>query len=363
MIEEMDVNKKIVTALDHAGIDGVQVSFLGEGAWHRAWKITAGESRFVLRIPKEIAYGSAVEYDEAALNAEYGGTELYYRNLNLAVPGSAPEFFIYHVSPELTYTLETYAGEKLDLHTMPESQADAMGRKIGEAYLKSEAISYELNGFGYLDWSKEEGLKGSHSGDPRTSFLEECEEHLEDYQSICREKPDLADSIVNEALVKAIEIRKAGFQGVQLTNQDASPENLVLDNGKVRLIDPYPIAYYGRGMAGNFMCLYETLFILLSETERYAKNRYADCRSLLRKLAEGFLAGYSEGDRTVICEVRAEQLLQLLDMVYQHQQLMAGELTAAQLIRFGSKKDIENRLELLGTELKKYSAAFLELSK
>lgn len=357
----LDENLKINDALNDAGIIAEQVSYLGEGAWHRAWKIASGENLFVLRIPKDVAYNSPVEFNEAILKAEYGGTELYYRNINSAVSSSAPESFIYYVSPELTYTLETYAGEALDLHRMSETHAYEIGMEVGEVYRKSEAIPYDLKGFGYLDWSKGEGLKGSQSGDPGTFFLEECEEHLEDYHTICKVEPDFADSVIKGAIAKAIEIRKCGFKGVQLTNQDASPENLVIHNGKIRLIDPYPIAYYGRGMAGNFMCLYETLFILLSETERYKKNRYDICSNTLKRLAEGFLSGYSASDETVIREVRAEQLLQLLDMVHVHQQMLADELTAMQQIRFGNKQDIENRLKILRVELKRYSAALLDL--
>lgn len=82
---------KLEAAMVHAGVK--QASFLGEGAWHYAWQVCKEEKILVLRIPKAIAYGKSVTFDEEALKAEYAGTELYYQSVNKAQKGAASEFF------------------------------------------------------------------------------------------------------------------------------------------------------------------------------------------------------------------------------------------------------------------------------
>ena len=120
-------------ALKHAHYEYSIVENLGEGAWHRAWKVTSDKhDPVVLRIPKKIAYQKEVVYDESALKAEYGGTEIYYRCVNAVVAGAAPEMFINYVSEELTYTLESFAGNHVDLHQLNKDDAHKLGEVIGK---------------------------------------------------------------------------------------------------------------------------------------------------------------------------------------------------------------------------------------
>lgn len=67
--------EKLKAALMHAGLQNAE--YLGEGAWHHAWKVVKNNTELVLRIPKEKAYGKAVPFNEEALKAEYAGTQLY----------------------------------------------------------------------------------------------------------------------------------------------------------------------------------------------------------------------------------------------------------------------------------------------
>ncbi|TWT14621.1 hypothetical protein FQV28_01205 [Planomicrobium sp. CPCC 101079] len=346
--------------MQHEDLKQAEASFLGEGAWHHAWKINTGEQVLVLRIPKEIAYGKTVEFDKAALNAEYRGTALYYQTVNQAVRGAAPEYFRFYVSEELSYTLEAFAGERLNIHGLIDEEAFKIGENIGRIYRETEEVPHGLNGFGYLYWSEQDGLKGSLEGNPYDNLLEENEEQLADYQFLCQANPVIKEEKMSKAITEACDIRKRAFTKVSLSNQDASPENLVLSEGQVRIIDPYPIVYYARGMAGNFMNLYETLFALLADTERYGKLGYDKCAEILRWMAKGFLAGYSAGNEQVAREVRAEQLLQLLESAFSHQKMLDGELTKSMRIRYGNKEAIKKRLVLLCDELKKKSAEFLE---
>ena len=346
---------KLQAAILHAEVESPK--FLGEGAWHHAWKVEKEGSEMVLRIPKDIIYGKPAELNEEELTAEYAATELYYYSVNQAVKGAAPEFFQFHVSEQLSYTLEAFAGKHIDLHHMTRAQAIETGRALGEIYQKTEEIPHGLNGFGYLHWTEEEGLRGSITGDVNRFLKEESEEHLSDYRELSEMRPEFHDDAVNEALKQATELRAQAFTKPLLSNQDASPENILMNGTQVCLIDPFPNIYYPRGMAGNFMNLYETFFIALSDTERYGKHRFAECGDNLKYMAKGFLDGYSSGDSRIQSEVRGEQLLQLLETAYSHFHLLSGKLPEEARIRYGDKRQIEERLASLADELKALAAS------
>lgn len=175
--------------------------------------------------------------------------------------GAAPEFFQFHVSEQLSYTLESFAGKHIDLHELTRAQAVETGKALGEIYRKTEEIPHGLDGFGYLHWTEESGLRGSITGDVRRFLKEESEEHLSDYRELSDARPEFQDAVVNDALNLAVELRERGFTQPRLSNQDASPENILINGTQICLIDPFPNIYYPRGMAGNFMNLYETFFI------------------------------------------------------------------------------------------------------
>ena len=346
---------KLQAAILHASVESAE--FLGEGAWHDAWKVLKSGRDLVLRIPKETVYGKRVSFNEEELQAEYAGTELYYRAVNQAMPGAAPEFFQFYVTESLSYTLESFVGQQIDLHKMTEAEAFQTGKTLGEIYRKTEEVPHSLDGFGYLYWSEESGLRGSITGDVHRFLQEESEEHLEDYRALSESRAEFRDETVSDALKLATDIRKQRFTTPLLSNQDASPENILLNGTQLCLIDPFPSIYYPRGMAGNFMNLYETFFIALSETERYRKHRFSACAVNLKTIATGFMDGYRAGDQHIIAEVRGEQLLQLLETAFNHFHLLSEELPEQARIRYGDKQQIEDRLTLLALELKGLAAS------
>ncbi|MBT2582638.1 hypothetical protein [Planococcus sp. ISL-109] len=346
---------KLEATILHAGVESAE--FLGEGAWHDAWKVSMGNRELVLRIPKETVYGKRVFFNEEELKAEYAGTELYYRSVNQAVPGAAPEVFQFHVSEKLSYTLESFVGQQIDLHEMTETAAYQTGKTLGEIYRKTEQIPHGLDGFGYLYWSEQSGLRGSITGDVQRFLQQESEEHLSDYRVLSEAKPEFRDDTVSDALKLAAEIRRQRFTKPLLSNQDASPENILMNGTQICLIDPFPSIYYPRGMAGNFMNLYETLFIALSDTERYRKHEFAMCADNLKGVANGFLDGYSAGDKQIAAQVRGEQLLQLQETAFSHFHLLSEDLPEQARIRYGNKQQIESRLTLLAGELKALAAS------
>lgn len=350
--------EKLVAVQKHSGVK--VTGFLGEGAWHFAWKVLNGSSELVLRIPKAVAYGKPVAFNEEALNAEYAGTELYYQIVNKAVEGAAPKFFEFHVSSELTYTLESYGGKQIDLHAMTEETAFQTGKEIGEIHRKTEEVPLNIDGFGYLNWSQEKELRGTINGDASEFLKEESEEYIADYQALCAARPEYEDNRVSEAIQLAVALRKKAFTKPLLVNQDASPENILLNGNRMCLIDPYPSIYYPRAMAGNFMNLYETFFITLAHTERYQKHQFKECEENLKLIAKGFIEGYSAENPQIASEVRGEQLLQLLETAYSHYQLLSEDLTEETRIRYGSKEEIENRLLQFSEELKVLAASQID---
>lgn len=113
-------------------------------------------------------------------------------------------------------------------------------------------------------------------------------------------------------------------------------------------------------MAGNFINLYETLFVALADTERYRKHRFSACQYKLKKIAEGFLAGYSDGDHEIASEIRGEQMLQLLDTACSHHQMLGKKLPQESIIRYGNKEEIESRLFLFSQKLKELADAHMD---
>ena len=134
MIQQTN-NDKRLKVFRHAGVADPRL--LGEGAWHEAWKVVKDDHERVLRIPKEVAYGKRVTFDYNALTAEYAATKLYYQSVNQAVPGAAPDFYEFYVSPDFTYTLESFGGEPLSLHTMTIEQATDIGVQVGAIYRRT----------------------------------------------------------------------------------------------------------------------------------------------------------------------------------------------------------------------------------
>lgn len=358
MTIQQRTKEKRIKAFRHAGV--TEPIFLGEGAWHDAWKVSKDDRELVLRIPKEVAYGKPVLFDYDALMAEYAATKLYYQSVNRAFQGAAPNFFEFYVSAEFTYTLESFGGVPLSLPTMTKEQAVQVGSQIGEIYRKTDQIRHDVEGLGYLMWTDEKKLHGSLNGDLHTLIRQESTEHLADYKTLCAAYPEFKDDVVEQMLNAATALRNDQISVPSLVNQDASPENILLQGNRVCLIDPYPIVYAPRGMAGNFMNLYETFFVALSQTERYQRHRFDLCEAQLKGIAEGFLAGYSDGNPSIVREVRGEQLLQLLETAYLHHQLLLQEeLTREDTIRYGSKEAITTRLFVLCDALKQFATSRL----
>lgn len=354
--KETLIEEILFEAISHAGVS--LPVMIGEGAWHMAWKVTKKDEELVLRIPKKVAYGKPVPFNQDALMAEYSATKWYYESVNQMVPGSAPALFKFHVTSKLTYTLESFGGKSLPLREMSLVEALRVGRQIGAIYRKMESLTPEMEGFGRLVWTENKGLHGIRNEEFQAFFKETSLKHVHNHQKLVNAYPMFQNNRVEHALQVVTTNRNRRIVSARLVNQDVSPENILWGGDSVCLIDPYPVVYEPREMAGNFMNLYETLFRMLANTQRYKKHQFEKCKDILKTIATGFLDGYSDGNLAVSQEVRGEQYLQLIETAYQHHCLLIRTMTSEDIIRYGHRKEIEKRLAILGDEIKQFAETY-----
>jgi hypothetical protein len=333
-----------------------QVKFLGEGAWHYAYLIEKGEEQLVIRVPKETAYGRSVEFNEKELLGEYGGQKAFYSHANSVQSGVAPKTFSYHVSRELTYTIESYVGERVDLHKLKEKEAYEFGYQYGHLFNKMNEAKHNLSGFGYLKWNDEkEEVEGSFQADITKFMQEENEEILADLSILFDSKYPCNYHLIEQQLKYCLEDRTISEGNISFTNQDTSPENIMIKNNQIRLIDPFPILYYGHAFAGNLLNNYESLFIALYNSPRYAKHQFDKVHSKLKAIADGFIDSYTHQDQEIKERVRQEQYIQLVNSTVDHLNLAQNALPLEKEMRYGTKQQIEKRIPEFIKQLEKFS--------
>jgi hypothetical protein len=322
-----------------------EASFLGEGAWHDAYLLSlASNEKFVIRFPKEFSlYGDKVEYNENNIHAEYGGTKKYYELANKVKMGVCPEFFTYHAEENNTYTIESYKGNTVKLENLSSKDAFKLGYQTGELFKNMHKLDHELLGFGYLSWNGKE-IEGQLKTDVSVSMKEENAELITDYEELCNWDKRFSEAGLKEKQLACLEGRTIDVNNVAFTNQDCSPENLLFNQGQLSIIDPLPILYDGNSLAGNVMNCYEAIFPTFYNTKRYEKHQFQKYIRELGQIADGFLEGYSGGNKDIKRAVRKEQFLKLANLCFDHYQLIKGELSRSAEIRFGTKDEMNVRL-------------------
>ncbi|KZE68835.1 hypothetical protein AWM68_00730 [Fictibacillus phosphorivorans] len=347
-------------ALQKSGLgelkDPTQVQYLGEGAWHYAYLVQFRTSdSVVVRFPKAEAYGRKIVFDEAASFAEYAGTKAYYELANSVKPGICPEFFYYHVEQDKTFTVESYAGKAIKLEQFTYVEAFQVGAELGEFFWNMNAAQHGLKGFGYLQWNGK-NIEGQLQSNVSAYMKEENEEYLSDFKKFLGAYDSSIHPTVLIQLQECMKNRVSDHQTITFTNQDTSPENILLhSDGRVSLIDPVPILYSGDSLAGNFLNNYRTLFPTFFNAPRYAKHEFDRFEDRLHKMADGFLEGYSNGDLIVKQRVKQEEFIQLTSLAASHWALLQSEeLTSEQKIRYGEKEAIANRIPVLVKKIEEF---------
>ncbi|MCQ6268302.1 hypothetical protein M1K46_22140 [Fictibacillus sp. WQ 8-8] len=350
--------EKVNQILRHSCLPALKDSsdyyFLGEGAWHAAYRAVLSEGDYVIRIPKPVAYDRMVEYHEESLLAEYDGAEWYYRTANRAVKGICPEFYHYHVSRELTYTIESYMGETLNLSAATKQQMYDYGFQLGLFYKKMDSLPLERQGFGYLKWNGTEA-SGELEEDPIQYLIHEKAEYQQELDNLLRSDLPFRKNLLKQKVEELLNLRQIEKFGVTLSNQDTSPENLIINGQRAKLIDPVPIIYSGVSLAANHIHNYEVTFPLYRNAPRYKRHQFHLYKNQLSANSQGFREGYVEQSEEMGLALEIERMLKLLSMAHVHYQKTASNtLSREQQIRMGNLNEVKERLMLLLGLLENY---------
>jgi hypothetical protein len=355
----MTTQAKIDQALQIAGLPALtspeQARKLGEGAWHNAFLLDLADGRqMVLRFPKDVSYNKPFTYDEKNLRSEYGGAQLYYAYANRVQPGICPEGFFYHVTEDLTFTVESYAGRSLQLAELDQAEAREVGRQLGSFFRAADEVPVEVEGFGFLEWDGEK-IRGSAPGDMHENLREELPEYGEELQTLVGTDLEFDRASVQRRFAEVQANRRTDPERKVLTNRDLSPENLLWSDGRLRMIDPVPLAYSNLVFAGHFVHLYRDLYPHYHSAPRYARHQFHLYREQLNGIAEGFVEAYSGGDGLRRKQILGEGFLFLITLTLGHYNLLQQEeLSDETCIRAGSREAIAERLPLLLRQLETY---------
>ncbi len=321
----------------------------GSGAWHDAYRVTVPQHAqpFIVRVRKPFAYGQPQHYDEHASewHAEYVSTSLYYMQANRAHPEICPTMFLFHVSPEITCTVETHMGKRLNLSTLSEESARRFGRQIGAMMRGMHQKKSHIPGAGELSWDGA-NLYGTT---PRyeTTLTRKIEQAYNEniLSALVEQAPAFKHDVVADKLRRAQEIREVD-EPIVLINRDVTPENLTVRNdNRIGIIDPYPYLGNGTRFAAWFIHCYRFLLPAYAGAERYQHNHYDHYADKLALIADGFERGYIQGDRTLARHTRAEQWLWTLEQAYDDlERVTADALPERTLYKHGGRNVIARRL-------------------
>jgi hypothetical protein len=272
----------------------------------------------MVRIRKPVGYGQPQSYAQKSgeWHAEYVSTSLYYMQANRATPGICPSVFLYHVSEEITCTVETYMGERLNLESLDKTTARRMGRQIGNMMRVIHGKKSHIRGTGELAW---DGANLYGTVPARHPML--ARKIDQSYQenillALTEEGPSFDHGLVRSKLRAAHMLRNDNEPTV-LINRDITPENLTVQRGgKVGIIDPYPYLGNGTRFAAWFIHCYRFLLPAYARTARYEKNQYQRFAPVLGEIAAGFERGYIQGDHELGTHIAAERWLWTLEQAY-----------------------------------------------
>ncbi|QHE52728.1 hypothetical protein [Pontibacillus sp. HMF3514] len=186
-------------------------------------------------------------------------------------------------------------------------------------------------------------VKGQFDMDLKELIQEETKEYQSELDELLASQHEFNKEKVLEVGEELIANRSIEREKKILTNQDTSPDNIIFTKHGARIIDPYPLLYTGTSLAANYVFNYQTFFPTIHDTERYGKCNYHLYMPQLRANADGFVEGYTYGSKQKGKDLHVEVFLKLLTMAYTHHDLLNQDsLNREQIIRFGTKEQIEN---------------------
>lgn len=343
----MDSRQCVTHAFQIAGLSpfGIEISFLAEGAWHEAYRVKSKElGELVVRFPKKESYGKPFQYRESELYVEYAGAGYFYRLANQVKKGICPEFHTYYVDPEFTFTIESFKGPTMDFREMDNKQCYRIGRQCGEFSRAMSDNPYGLTGLGQLEYCNG-SLAGKNKDDIRHHWKSSTESKWKHLDRLKQSGFYLHDiGVIKHTLEEIITTRLGRHAELFLSNRDTSPENIVINQGNLSLIDPLPIIQDKYAAAGNLLNNYNTVFASFYRSPRYERHQFHKYEKELKEFGSGFLDGFSQGDANVEHMVKTEEFLSLLDMTSSHVEILHRDFDREMYLRLGDRNAVEERV-------------------
>jgi hypothetical protein len=323
----------------------------GSGAWHDAYRIAVPQHAqpYIVRIRKPVAHDQPQRYEDHAdeWHAEYVATSLYYMQANRAQAGICPAMFLYSVLPQMTCTIETHMGQRLDFDQLSRQSARRFGRQIGSMMRNMHQRKSHIPGAGELAWDGA-NLYGQASRQHTTLTKKIEEAYNENILSALVENVGGFDATLIADKLHAAQRLRDRDEPIVLINRDVTPENLTVQNdNRIGIIDPHPYLGNGTRFAAWFIHCYRFLLPAYARTQRYRHNQYDKHTDKLVMIADGFEQGYIEGDERLARHIEAERWLWTLEQAYDDmERVYATEpLSQQTLYKHGDLNVMERRLK------------------
>lgn len=352
----MEHIKKILAHCGAGSFANEKIKYLGEGAWNIAYFAKySDKSGLVVRIPKQKYYEQSSKIDEVFWQTAYAGTGYYYKKANEIQSLICPPEYYYNVSQELTYTVETYMGESLQLSKIKKEEASNYGQQIGAFFREMNEIKPSLKGFGFLHWNGD-SLEGQLPNEEAFKTIdEEREEYIGYLDELSNSKLSFDRKAIRSRLNSILSCRTIQHEPFSLVNRDVSPGNIIIRNNKVSLIDPLPVIYNGTVNASNLINSYRSLIMKHEKSPYFDTSHFKKHSPIYNSLADGFTKGYTREEKSLKSTLNNERFLMLLALTYQHFELLSlSELSPEAKQQLGNSRQIKNRMYTLLYELETY---------
>lgn len=313
--------------------------------WHNVYRVSVPQHAhpFVVRIRKP---ATPNEQTHEAWQAEYVSASLYYMQANRAQADICPSMFLYHVSEDITCTVETYMGERLQLERLTTEQARRFGRQIGRMMHAMHQTKTHIPGAGEIAWDGANLYGTSSAGEGALTRRIEEAYNGNILLALTEQAPPFDHETVRQKLSAAQQLRNVD-EPMVLINRDITPEHLTVQNkNRVGIIDPYPYLGSGTRFAAWFIHCYRFLLPNYADTQRYRRRDYDRYTDTLALMSAGFESGYIRGDDGLRRHLDAERWLWTLEQAYDDlERLTASEgMSAAVIRRHGQPAVIRKRL-------------------
>ena len=301
----VDLTAKLSQALQLCGVDSPQFThqLIGQGAWHEAYLIKqAQQPPLVVRLRKQVIYGEVALFDREELHSDYAPVGLYYEWANRCQPAVCPTIYHYHVSPELSCTVESYMSQQFDYTKLSEAEARQMGQALGRFFRQMHQQPAPISGHGEIGW-REGGLVPEADLSPAAVW--QTHPAPRQIEQLAAARLPFEAQIVQNKIEFIWQHSRYPHEPFTLVNRDITPENLIASSGRfTALIDPVPMLDNAAKFAAWFLFCYKFLLPAYNPIPRYAHHQFQQYAPILNHVAAGYLEAYTQNDPTLKRQIR-----------------------------------------------------------